>query len=96
MNERMDGFIPFGDGTFFREITPEGYVEGPCMLKRKNPYYFMWSQGDWMDGSYCVAYGIAEYPAEQVNPLGKNLFSQPNIASVPGHHGYLQILGTDE
>lgn len=96
MNERMDGFLPFEDGTVFREITPQGYVEGPCMLKRKDRYYFMWSQGDWMDDSYCVAYGIAEHPAEQVKPVGKILFSQPDVASGPGHHGYLQIPGTDE
>lgn len=27
MNEDMTGFIPFGDGDIFKEITPEGYVE---------------------------------------------------------------------
>lgn len=27
----------------FKEITPEGYVEGPWVLKRKGVYYFMFS-----------------------------------------------------
>jgi hypothetical protein len=28
-NPHFSGFLPFDDGTIFREITPEGYVEGP-------------------------------------------------------------------
>lgn len=29
----------------YKEITPEGYVEGPWMLKRNGAYYFMFSVG---------------------------------------------------
>lgn len=29
----------------YKEITPEGYVEGPWMLKRNGVYYFMFSVG---------------------------------------------------
>jgi len=31
------------DGDFL-EITPENYVEGPFLLKRRGVYYFMWSE----------------------------------------------------
>lgn len=43
---------------------PEGYVEGPFMLKKDGKYYFMWSEGSWTEDDYCVAYAIAD------NPLG--------------------------
>lgn len=39
--------VPFEDGTIYKEVTPENYVEGPFMLKRKGKYYFMWSEGGW-------------------------------------------------
>ncbi|MEP6926611.1 MAG: family 43 glycosylhydrolase, partial [Ginsengibacter sp.] len=45
LNNNFTGFIPFEDGATFKEITPGGYVEGPVMFKRKNKYYFMWSEG---------------------------------------------------
>lgn len=54
MNEEMNGFVPMADGSIFKEITPDGYVEGPCMLKRNGVYHFMWSEGNWGDGSYRV------------------------------------------
>ena len=54
MNDRMDGFSPLPDGEIFKEITPKDYVEGPCMLKRKNDYHFMYSTGGWTNSSYGV------------------------------------------
>ena len=56
------GFIPFEDGTVFKEITPEKYVEGPFMFKRNGKYYFMWSEGGWTGPDYSVAYAIADSP----------------------------------
>ncbi len=56
------GFIPFEDGTVFKEITPENYVEGPVMFIKNNKYYFMWSEGGWGGPDYSVAYAIAESP----------------------------------
>jgi beta-xylosidase len=32
LNDDFTGFVPFPDGTTFREITPNGYVEGAYML----------------------------------------------------------------
>lgn len=96
MNGTMDGFVPFADGEVFHEITPPSYVEGPCMLKCGKAYFFMWSLGNWGDGSYRVN------AARSDSPLGP--FSEPHtvverdgvIAEGPGHHGYLHIEETDE
>ena len=32
LNDDFTGFVPFADGTTFKEITPTGYVEGAYML----------------------------------------------------------------
>jgi hypothetical protein len=39
--------IPFKDGNLVKEITPEGYVEGPVMFMSKKKLYFMWLEGNW-------------------------------------------------
>lgn len=31
LNQDFTGFLPFEDGSTFKEITPQGYVEGPIM-----------------------------------------------------------------
>lgn len=91
MNDRMDGFTPFDDGEIFHEITPEGYVEGPCMLKRKGRYHFMYSTGAWTDGSYGVLVCEADSPEGPfVNP-DKVLSAQLPIADGPGHNGFLRV-----
>ena len=61
MNETMDGFVTLQDGNWCKEVTPPDYVEGPCMLKKDGTYYFMWSAGNWMNGSYHVNYFWAIY-----------------------------------
>lgn len=96
MNDDMTGFVPYEDGSIFKEITPEDYVEGPCMLKKDNLYYFMWSSGDWMDDSYGVNYGVADNPFGPFRKLDRILKSQDGIATGPGHNGYLNINGGDE
>lgn len=90
MNDTMDGFKPLPNGETFLEITPPDYVEGPCMLKHDDNYYFMWSSGGWGDGSYRVNYCSAKSP---LGPFEENttiLQSQPPLAEGPGHHGYIQ------
>jgi hypothetical protein len=47
LNSSMTGLLPFNDGSFYKEVTPEQYVEGPIMFKREGKYYFMWSEGGW-------------------------------------------------
>lgn len=88
--------IPIKGGAMYKEITPEHYVEGPFMIKRKGVYYFMWSEGDWGDSSYGVAYARSNGPTGPFQRVGKILQSDPAIANGPGHHSVLQIPGTDD
>jgi beta-xylosidase len=96
MNDDMTGFVPFDNGETFISITPEGYVEGPCMLKKDGLYYLMWSLGGWGDGSYRVAYGVSTSPVGPFEHKGVILQKQEPVAEGPGHHGYLYLPETDE
>ena len=96
LNDDFTGFIPFADGTTFRDITPhEDYVEGPVMFIRDGRYYFMWSEGKWGGPDYRVAYGIADSPFGPFERLGTVLQQDPEIATGAGHHSVLNIPGTD-
>jgi beta-xylosidase len=86
----------FADGDVFKEITPKGYVEGSFMIKRKQKYYFMWSEGDWTDSSYCVAYAVSDSPLGPFERLGKILQSDPAVATGAGHQSVFQLPGSDE
>jgi len=90
------GFVPFEDGTIFREITPESYVEGPFMFIRNGKYYFMWSEGGWTGPNYSVAYAIADSPFGPFKRVGKILQQDPNVATGAGHHSVIQVPGKDE
>lgn len=89
------GFMAFPDGSTFKEITPENYVEGPIMFKRNNKYYFMWSEGGWTGPDYSVAYAIADSPFGPFKRIGKILQQNPAIATGAGHHSVLHPPGTD-
>ncbi len=80
----------------FHEITPEHYVEGPFMVKRKGIYYFMWSEGSWGDTSYGVAYAKAKSPLGPFVRQGHILTGDPAIGTSAGHHSVMQIPGKDE
>jgi len=90
------GFVSFGNGTTFREITPEGYVEGPVMFKRKGKYYFMWSEGGWTGPDYRVAYAVGDTPFGPFKRIGTILKQDPAIATGAGHHSVINVPGTDE
>ncbi len=90
------GLLPFEDGTEFKEITPEHYVEGPIMFLREGKYYFMWSEGGWTGPNYSVAYAIGETVLGPFKRIGKVLQQDPAIATGAGHHSVLQIPGSSE
>ena len=90
------GLIPFADGTVFKEITPEGYVEGPYMIYRKGKYYFMWSEGGWGGPDYSVAYAMGDSPMGPFKRIGKILQQDMQVATGAGHHSVLHIPGTDD
>ena len=90
------GFIPFADGTTFKPITPEGYVEGPMMFIRKGKYYFMWSEGSWAHSNYRVAYAIADNVMGPFKKMGTILQQDPKVGTGAGHHSVMQIPKTDD
>jgi predicted alpha-1,6-mannanase (GH76 family) len=90
------GLEPLPDGELFKEVTPEGYVEGPVMFMRNGKYYFMWSEGGWTGPNYRVAYAIADHPFGPFEPLGTVLQQDRQVATGAGHHSVLNIPGTDE
>lgn len=90
------GFIPFDDGVTFREITPENYVEGPIMFRRKDKYYFMWSEGGWTGPDYSVAYAVADSPLGPFKRVRKILEQNPSVATGAGHHSVINVPGTDQ
>ena len=90
LNYDFTGFLPFEDGSTFKEITPENYVEGPFVFKRNGKYYFMWSEGGWTGPNYSVAYAIADSPLGPFKRIGKILQQDPAIATGAGHHSVVR------
>lgn len=90
LNADFTGFVPFADGSTFKEITPEGYVEGAFMLIRDDKYYFMWSEGGWTGPNYAVAYAIGSSPFGPFQRVGKILQQDSTVATGAGHHSVLQ------
>ncbi|MBX0290338.1 glycoside hydrolase family 43 protein [Hymenobacter sp. HSC-4F20] len=90
------GLLPFPDGSTFKEITPQNYVEGPIMFRRQGKYYFMWSEGGWAGPDYSVAYAVADSPLGPFQRVGKILQQDPQVATGAGHHSVIQVPGKEE
>ena len=95
LSDDFKSIVPMADGTMFREITPEGYVEGPFMFIRDGKYYFMWSEGGWTGPDYKVAYGVADSPFGPFKRERTVLERDPEIAVGAGHNSVIQVPGTD-
>jgi beta-xylosidase len=95
LNKDFTGFIPFEDGTTFKEITPQGYVEGPFMFIRNGKYYFMWSEGGWTGPDYSVAYAMSDSPFGPFKRIGRILQQNPAIATGAGHHSIIHVANKD-
>lgn len=91
LKEDFTGFVPFNDGTIFKEITPKSYVEGPFMFIRNGKYHFMWSEGGWTGPDYSVAYAIADSPFGPFERVGKILQQDSSIATGAGHHSVIHV-----
>ncbi|HEY9048508.1 MAG TPA: family 43 glycosylhydrolase, partial [Ohtaekwangia sp.] len=96
LNSTFTGLVPFADGTTFKEVTPESYVEGAFMFIRNGKYYFMWSEGGWGGPDYSVAYAIADSPFGPFRRIGKILQQDPSVATSAGHHSILHIPNSDQ
>lgn len=95
LNDDFTGFVPFEDGSTFKEITPEGYVEGPVMFMRNGKYYFMWSEGGWTGPNYKVAYAIADSPFGPFKRIGTVLQQDASVANGAGHHSIIKVPNKD-
>ncbi|HEX9512192.1 MAG TPA: glycoside hydrolase family 43 protein [Puia sp.] len=96
LKDNFTGLEPFPDGNTFKEITPEGYVEGPLMIKRNDKYYFMWSEGGWGGPNYKVAYAMADSPLGPFKRIGVVLQQDPAVATGAGHHSVIRVPGKDQ
>jgi beta-xylosidase len=95
LNSDFTGLVPFPDGDLVREITPQKYVEGPFMFVRNGKYYFMWSEGQWTNSSYNIAYAIGDSPLGPFTRIGTIIEQNPSIATGAGHHSIIQLPGAD-
>ncbi|KAI1074907.1 carbohydrate-binding module family 66 protein [Whalleya microplaca] len=95
LNEDMISIGTFDNGTQFKEVTPENYVEGALMVKRNGVYYFMWSEGGWTGPDYAVSYSMANSPLGPFPRVAKILQQDTAVAKGSGHHGVIHVPDTD-
>lgn len=95
LGDDMTSLATFDDGTTFKEITPENYVEGPQMFKRDGTYYLMWSEGGWTGPDYAVSYAMSDSPTGPFRRIDRVLSQDPAVARGSGHNSVLAIPGTD-
>jgi len=78
-------------------IQPEGYNEGPFVLKRNKKYYLMWSEYDTRDPRYSVAYATSDFPMGPfVKASGAPVLKGSGTVQGAGHHSVVKVLGKDE
>lgn len=92
----FSGLLPFENNEYYKEITPQGYVEGPLMFVRNNKYYLMWSEGGWTGPDYRVAYAIADSLEGPFKRIGTVLKQDARIATGAGHHSLFHVADGDE
>lgn len=96
LNNDFTGLRPFPDGEIYKEVTPEGYTEGPFMFKKDGKYYFMWSEGGWGNPDYRVAYAIADNPLGPFERIGTILEQDPEVGTSAGHHSIFHNPRSDD
>ncbi len=89
LKKDFTGLEAFPDGTMYKEITPQSYVEGPYMFIRDGKYYFMWSEGGWGNPDYKVAYAIADSPFGPFKRIATVLQQDSAVATSAGHHSVM-------
>lgn len=78
-------------------FKPEGYNEGPFMIKRKGIYYLMWSEYDTRDPRYSIAYATSTSPLGPFKKaVGFTVLKGKGVVKGAGHHSVVQIPGKDE
>lgn len=89
LNAGFTALQAFPDGEMYKEVTPDGYVEGPFMFKKDGKYYFMWSEGAWGGSDYRVAYAISEHPLGPFKRIGVVLKEDAKVGKGAGHHSIM-------
>lgn len=85
------------DTTAVVSVKPQGYNEGPFMIKRKGVYYLMWSEYDTRDPRYSVAYATSTSPTGPfTKAVGYTVLKGKGVVKGAGHHSVIQIPGKDE
>ncbi|MGW5472762.1 family 43 glycosylhydrolase [Streptomyces chartreusis] len=95
LNPDMTSLSTFDDGSTYKEITPENYVEGSYMFKRNGKYYLMWSEGGWTGPDYSVSYAMSDSPTGPFQKIDKVLAQDPAVAKGSGHNSVANVPGTD-
>lgn len=96
LKDDFTGIEPLPDGSMYKEITPQGYVEGPYMFIKDGKYYFMWSEGGWTGPDYKVAYAIGDSPFGPFKRLETVLQQDPKVARGAGHHSVIHDAKSDK
>ena len=96
LNDDFTGIVPFEDGTLYKEVTPENYVEGPFMFIKDGKYYFMWSEGGWTGPNYCASYAISDNPFGPFERIGKILERDDDVGTGAGHHSVIHEPRSDK
>ncbi|GAB3907144.1 glycoside hydrolase family 43 protein [Mucilaginibacter boryungensis] len=96
LKDDFSGLKPFADGTMYKEITPNGYVEGPYMFRKNDHYYFMWSEGGWTGPDYKVAYAVSDSPLGPFQRVATVLEQDPAVATGAGHHSVIHSESDDK
>ncbi|WP_028526403.1 glycoside hydrolase family 43 protein [Runella limosa] len=96
LKDDFTGLVPLENGEMVKEITPKGYVEGPIMFIRNGKYYLMWSEGGWTNGTYKVAYGVADSVWGPFEKKSTILVADEKVATGAGHHSVINIPKTDD
>jgi len=96
LNDDFTGFIPFEDGTIFKEVTPKDYTEGPFMFIKDDKYYFMWSEGAYTGPDYKVSYAISDNPFGPFEKIGVILERDTEIGTGAGHHSIIHQPKSDK
>jgi len=81
-----------------KDITPPNYFEAPYMLKRRNKYFLMYSEGKATDFTYKIRYSTGPTPfgpwTEGINsPILKT--SEDSTTYGPGHHTVFTVYNQD-
>ncbi|MFH9760299.1 family 43 glycosylhydrolase [Streptomyces anulatus] len=95
LNPDMTSLDTFPDGSIYKEITPENYVEGSFMFKRGGSYYMMWSEGGWTGPDYSVSYAMSDSPTGPFKKIDKVLAQDSAVARGSGHNSVVNVPGTD-